>query len=108
MPYHVTFTDENYEFLLNFLTGRLRINTGMNASLTNAVKAMKNAKADNVQPIKKPEISPEEKLEIKLGFTPCKEHPLYGAKRSPRSNCKGCWAAYGQANPDRVAQARKA
>lgn len=29
-----------------------------------------------------------------VAFNLCDIHPLYGAKRAPRTECPGCWAAY--------------
>lgn len=110
MPYHATFTDENYEFLLAFLQSRFRMDTGMRVSLSNSIKALQDAKADNVKPAKiaLPEVQEIKTPVVATKFKPCKEHPLYGAKRSPRSDCKGCWDAYGQVHPDRVKAVKKA
>lgn len=36
----------------------------------------------------------------------CEEHPAYGAVRMPRTDCKGCWAAYEKLNPNTANLAR--
>jgi len=38
----------------------------------------------------------------------CKKHPVYGAKRAPRTDCAACWAAYKKFNPLSYDKARKA
>lgn len=37
----------------------------------------------------------------------CATHPSYGAKRTPRTNCDDCWAAYKKLNPTKADAARR-
>lgn len=37
----------------------------------------------------------------------CSDHPSYGAIRPPRTDCKGCWAAYKRMNPTKYSLAKR-
>lgn len=37
----------------------------------------------------------------------CSDHPTYGAKRRPRTDCEPCWALYKKLNPMNYEQARR-
>lgn len=46
---------------------------------------------------KKPRAPRGSKATIQPNY--CKEHPTYGAKRKPRTECDGCWKAFAKFNP---------
>lgn len=48
---------------------------------------------DEFKEEKKPKAKPAESHDL------CATHPKYGAKRAPKTPCKGCWAAYKKLNP---------
>lgn len=63
-----------------------------NAKLAEAVKVINETQpVEEVKPkrTRKPEAQ-------RVMETPnyCKDHPKYGAKRPPRTDCQGCWGAY--------------
>lgn len=60
------------------------------------------------QAIEKPVKAPRKKKEEAVLFRLCPDHPSYQAKRSPRTDCKGCWEAFEKyAGKPRAKQARQ-
>lgn len=53
-----------------------------------------NTATDEAVPKPKP-VKTETNLKPEL----CSDHPSYGAKRPPRTDCSGCWTAYKSFNP---------
>lgn len=58
--------------------------------------------------LEKPKAVPKKKKEEVVNFRFCPDHPSYQAKRSPRTDCKGCWEAFEKyAGRSRAKQARQ-
>lgn len=53
---------------------------------------------------KKARKTPEAAVALRDG---CEEHPNYGAKRRPRTDCDGCWNAFKSYNPASYSKARR-
>lgn len=75
--------------------------------LTNAVPRIVEALDSSEVCEEVHEISEQPKKSV-IKANICSDHPLYGAKRPPRTDCNTCWSAYKRFNPLSYDKARRA
>lgn len=109
--YVIELDDEATEVVQSYLRSRLQyMQTNISAYvekvivLERAVKAIENANHTKDAKPQERTIAP---AQVKHNL--CSKHPIYGAKRAPRTlECDGCWDAFAKyAGADRAAQARR-
>lgn len=72
--------------------GRKPRAVSMTAPAAKVVQKPEKSAALTISGEKKPRAKRGERLATLPNL--CSEHPAYGAKRAPRTNCEGCWKAY--------------
>lgn len=107
MPHHVTITDPAaFNYLKNLIDqavakarmGKIPAEAGIiftalarDFELAWIDSSVEEFEAEVLQPI-----APKDDFIPNL----CKVHPDYAAKRAPRRDCDGCWAAYQRLHPE--------
>ena len=112
-------TKEQFEYIKRIVENSHRMmhsNTSAYVEYLDTVDALKKA-FDNPAVTKNPEpelpspakkkTSAKKRSAVAKLPVFCKEHPTYGAKRAPRTDCKTCWEAYKRLNPTLWAPARR-